>query len=166
VTARYEVIAARREHVEAIARAVRQADCNECWAAGAVTVRTALDLSLDGAALARTWLVDGAPAALGGITGGTEAATIWLITTDLVDRNRRAFLQHSLAEFAAVKDRYELLYNFVDARNRRAIAWLKWLGFTVDPPKPYGPFGKPFYFFYWRQPQASQGDLNHDRLSA
>ena len=38
--------------------------------------------------------------------------------------------------------------NFVDARDRLPVRWLKWLGFELDPePVANGPFGTPFYRF-------------------
>lgn len=148
----YEIIPADPSHIEAIANNVRQADCDECWSAGLVTVRTALEISLEHATLARTWLVDGVPAAMGGITGMRDGATIWLITTELVETHRRAFVVHALAAFQKERAGFDLLYNFVDARNRRAIQWLRWMGFTLDDAKPYGPMGQPFHFFWWRRP--------------
>ncbi len=165
MTARYDIVPAAAEHIEPIAAAIRQADCNECWAAGAMTARDALRMSLDGAALARTWLVDGQPAAMGGISGERESASIWLLTTDLVEQHRRRFLADSRRSLDAVKDDYELLFNFVDVRNRRTIRWLKWLGFTIEEPRPYGPLGMPFHFFYWRRPAAeiNTGE-SHDHL--
>lgn len=41
------------------------------------------------------------------------------------------------------------LENYVDARNLRTIAWLKWLGFTIDEPVPAGIDGEMFHRF-WR----------------
>lgn len=43
--------------------------------------------------------------------------------------------------------RYDQLYNYVDARNLRSIAWLRRLGFSVFPPQPYGVQGLPFHRF-------------------
>lgn len=154
MTAHYDIVPATAEHIDAIAETIRQADCDECWAGGAMTARDALKLSLAGADLALTWSVDGVPAAIGGITGRRESATIWLLTTDLVDVHRRQFLADSRMAFDAAKRDYDLLFNFVDVRNRRAIRWLKWLGFTIEAPQPYGPFGNLFHFFWWRRREA------------
>ena len=39
------------------------------------------------------------------------------------------------------------MFNYVDARHTDAIRWLKWLGFTLHPATPYGPFDLPFHKF-------------------
>lgn len=42
---------------------------------------------------------------------------------------------------------YLTLRNHVDIRNHLAIRWLQWLGFTLDDPIPFGPFGFKFHPF-------------------
>jgi hypothetical protein len=147
----YEVIDAKPEHVDAIARNVRQADIDEVWSAGAITITDGLKLSLENAAVARTWLIDGVPAALGGITKISDGyGIIWLITTDLVERHQRRFLVEARHELARVKDYYRVLFNWVDVRNARAIKWLQRMGFSMSEPRPHGVFRKPFHYFEWR----------------
>jgi hypothetical protein len=143
----YEVIDAKPEHIDAIARNVRQADIDEIWATAAILPRDALLISLARAVHSATWMIDGEPAAMGGVNPG---GLIWLITTDLVNKNRRAFLQESRRQFDAVKPFFDAFYNFVDVRNRRAIRWLRSLGFHMGAPVPYGVFQKPFLPFVWR----------------
>jgi len=145
---RYAVIDAAPEHIPAIAAGCRQADIDEVWNAAALTVTDALRISLKTAALARTWLIDGVPAAIGGVSKvGVGQGVIWLITTDLLDHHQRAFLAESRRELEQVREGYDLLYNFVDARNTRAIRWLQWLNFEMGPEIPYGVFRKPFRYF-------------------
>ena len=44
---------------------------------------------------------------------------------------------------------YDRIYNYVDARNKKAIRWLKFVGFTIDKtPYPVGPDNTPFLFLY------------------
>jgi hypothetical protein len=43
--------------------------------------------------------------------------------------------------------RYDQLFNYVDARNLRSIAWLQHIGFQVFEPQPYGLEGLPFHRF-------------------
>ena len=47
-----------------------------------------------------------------------------------------------------MKDRHLRLTNHVDVRNALAIRWLRWLGFTLDPAAPAGPFGFMFHHFW------------------
>lgn len=44
---------------------------------------------------------------------------------------------------------FNQLENWVDARNLKAIAYIKAIGFTVsENPQPYGKEKRPFHFFY------------------
>ena len=45
-------------------------------------------------------------------------------------------------------ENYSRVFNYVDARNTMVIGWIKWLNFTFEEPKPYGPKKIPFYKFY------------------
>jgi hypothetical protein len=151
VKARYEVVDAKPEHIEPIAERIRQADIDELWAAAAMLPRDALRFSLAGTTISGTWLVDEEPAAIGGIAdyqGGS--GVVWLITTDLVEKHTRGFLEESRRAFARVKPHYDCLFNYVDQRNRRAIRWLQWLGFKMSDPVIYGVFRRPFLPFSWR----------------
>ena len=42
---------------------------------------------------------------------------------------------------------YTWLVNWVDDRNTCAIRWLKWMGFTIHEPEPYGVANLPFRRF-------------------
>lgn len=42
---------------------------------------------------------------------------------------------------------YDQLFNFVDARNLRSIAWLKNSGYNVFPSLPHGLNGERFHRF-------------------
>jgi len=47
---------------------------------------------------------------------------------------------------------YDKLENYVDARNTKAINWLKWLGFQfADETVPYGMLKMPFYKFWLKK---------------
>lgn len=122
------------------------ADREELWAVAAVTPDDAMRIGLRDSDYARTGLFDGVPVAMGGINRGIA----WLVTTDLIENNVRLFLRESRREIEQAMTGYERLSNYVDARNRKAIRWLRWLGFTIDDPAPYGVFGLLFHYF-WRQ---------------
>jgi len=148
----YGVIPATLEHIEPIARTVRQADVDECWAAAMMTIRDALTMSLAGAAIARVGTADGVPGVIYGVTNiGPRNGQIWMIGTTLIDRHQRGFLEHSLTELDDFQQSYDCLWNYVDVRNKRAVRWLKWLGFSFEGPVSYGPMEKPFYYFSWQR---------------
>lgn len=148
----YEVVDALPSHIDPIASRIRQADLEECWAGGALTIRDALAMSLSTASLARTWLVDGVPGAMGGIGSWVPGiGRIWLLTTDLVEGHQKEFLRASFKEFRAARADYEYLSNFVMASNDRAIQWLRHLGFVFGDAQFHGPMCKMFYHFYWQK---------------
>lgn len=74
----------------------------------------------------------------------------WLLGTHHVDRLVRPLLPLSRAVVRHWRSQYPLLINHVSARHHQSIRWLKWLGFTLHPAAPYGPFGNPFHKFEMR----------------
>ena len=72
----------------------------------------------------------------------------WLLATTEMDRPevRKAFLKHCREEFDALVDGYHYCWNYVHARNRTAIRWLKWLGFEFMNDETLVD-GEPFRFF-------------------
>lgn len=46
-----------------------------------------------------------------------------------------------------MQEMFPILENHVDARNIKAIVWLRWLGFDIMSTELHGPFGAKFYFF-------------------
>lgn len=71
----------------------------------------------------------------------------WMVGTDGVARHRRAFMRLCKVYIPRMLECYPRLVNLVDARNSRAIAWLKHAGFTFAPPVAAGLAGEPFYPF-------------------
>jgi len=86
-----------------------------------------------------------APASLLGSVG-----VPWMIGTQEIDSHAKAFLRRNKAYVERMSELYNYLVNFVDARNTRAIGWLKWLGFTILEAQPHGPDGLPFHRFEMR----------------
>lgn len=145
-----EIVRSQPEHLQAME--IRPEDKAEFWAAAKVDPKDALRASLGDA-----WacLVDGEPVAVFGVTppallGG--AAMPWLVGS--VNLNPRLLVKPARAILAGWD--YERLENWVDARNTKAIRWLRWLGFTIHPAEPYGVMGLPFHRFERRMPCATR----------
>lgn len=79
------------------------------------------------------------------------SGTIWLIATDAVLEHQFAFLRRCRPILARMQAVYSTLSNDVAAENLVAIAWLKWLGFKLEDPRPLGPDGTLFHQFEWRR---------------
>lgn len=83
-----------------------------------------------------------APLTLIGVTG-----IPWLMGSVAIERHQRAFLRRNADFIDRWQVEYPILRNFVDARNTTSQRWLRWLGFRIDPPVPYGVSGLPFHPF-------------------
>lgn len=139
------IVPATLAHVDALA--VRPADAAEIRALG-FTVREGLRLSLERAIRADAYVIGDEVAAIGGIGLPSmlgRTATPWLVTGRPVDRHRRTFLRQTRARVALMRREWDLLVNHVHADYAQAIRWLAWLGFEIEPARPFGPLGAPFH---------------------
>ena len=80
-----------------------------------------------------------------------KVGRIWMLghksmTSDYKDV--RAFLRNSPIELEKFHCNYPLLYNYVDARNKTHIKWIKWMGFSIiKKHATFGVEGRTFYEF-------------------
>lgn len=71
----------------------------------------------------------------------------WMLGTDTLALYGRAIVALSREHVRRWGTKYDQLFNYVDARNLRSIAWLRHTGFMVFEPEPYGLQGEPFHRF-------------------
>ena len=78
-----------------------------------------------------------------------SVATVWLLASEGLGKNLTyRFLKHSIGVTDIFQKRYQVLFNFVDARNTLHIKWLKWCGFTIiNKHYNYGYEKRLFYEF-------------------
>lgn len=96
------------------------------------------------------WTPDGEPVGLYGVAavsllGGSGCP--WFLAADRVQDYPRDIVvlgKQSVREWGR---RYDQLFNYVDARNRRSVAWLRRIGFDIFPARPYGAQGRMFHRF-------------------
>lgn len=81
------------------------------------------------------------------VSFATGKAIPWLISTTLIEKHSRDFLRYCRPVFKKMCAGYDFLINYVDDRNVAAKIWLKWLGFTLHEPVPYGAQLLPFRCF-------------------
>jgi hypothetical protein len=145
---RHGVVAATPDHARALAPIMRAEDKAEIWAAAAVGPLEGLEISLAGSFQAWTWLVEGRPACMFGIGCPSLLAGIgtpWFLSSLLLDRHRVPLLKFYRPFLAEMSALFPVLTNWVDARHRTAIRWLAWMGFTLFPAEPHGPFNLPHH---------------------
>lgn len=103
------------------------------------------------ASIAFVGLVKWEPICVFGVSPATalsDHAVPWLLGTAGLERHAIPFLRQAKPLLAMILERHPLLINYVDARNRTAIAWLEWMGARLDPPKPMGALQRPFHRFF------------------
>lgn len=80
-----------------------------------------------------------------------DTSTIWLLAHRDIERYAVRFLKECQRVLALLLAHYGRLENHIDVDNVKTIAWLEWLGFTVDRSKTVqSPMGFPFYHF-WKE---------------
>lgn len=151
--AKAAIVPATWEHVGVVAAAMRAADVAEVWASSRSTPYEALKHGMDTSSLVWTGTIDDEPICIFGVAplsllGGIGVP--WLLGTDAVERHQRIFLRHCRPVVADMLSVYNHLVNFVDERNTVSQRWLRWLGFALDEPEPFGPDGLPFRRFQLR----------------
>lgn len=150
------LVPAELGHVDEIAARAREQDIDELWALSRSTPAEALARGLSSTVDATTAMLGGRPVAMFGaapysILGGM--GTPWMIgTTDLQSWSaQKELLRVAAPAVELMQERFPtLLFNAVDARNKPAQRWLRWLGFQFLEPLTVGPDGLPFIPF-WRK---------------
>lgn len=92
---------------------------------------------------------DGLNVALAGITPlDNDTAIIWMLATHELEKHQMEFLKHTRTFIDEIAGSYQLLFNWVYAKNEVHIKWLRWCGFTfINKHEVFGAQGKPFYTF-------------------
>ena len=137
--------------VELLVDDVRQADIDELIATSGESPELVMYKGLCVSTHAWVGIVDDVPICMFGVAPRsllTGHGHPWMISTNKVDKNARKFARHSHDVIGMMRESYQYLDNWVDARNTRAIRWLKVLGFTIEPTVEYGVESRPFHHFF------------------
>ncbi len=144
----HAIVTAELGHIKPIALTIRDADRDELAALYAQAPEEILTQSFCLSKLCWTGLVDDVPICMFGVVElepGTGRP--WMIGTTLLEKHQIVFLRNCRDMVEAMHLCFDHLENYVDARNKMVITWLKWLGFKFDAPEPLGPLGLPFLRF-------------------
>lgn len=155
-----EIRTACKEDVAKIAANARPADRDELWAAAFSTPTEAMNNGLKNSEEAYTGLIDGEPVCMWGIIRESLIGNVglaWMVATTLADKHAMTFLRRSKPLLLEVMSKYRTVFNFVDVRNKRAINWLKFMGFVIEEPTPYGAMNLPFHRFSLTKREPSAG---------
>jgi hypothetical protein len=77
----------------------------------------------------------------------TGLGTPWMLSSEEVLKYVKILLPKSKIVVDQMLEVCPKLINYVQCENTISIRWLKWLGFTIEEPLPYGVKGKLFHRF-------------------
>ena len=133
---------------------MRESDKAEVWAASHLSPEAALAQSVACSGEALTALVSGEPVCIFGVGIYSLACPVgvpWMLGTNALGCLQMRLARQSKRIIDAWLLRFESLENYVDARQVRSIKYLRWLGFEIEEPQPWGREGLPFHKFHKRR---------------
>lgn len=149
-----EISLATPEDVAELAVSVREPDRKEIWRSSATSPEAALRRALKVSDVVWTGRYDGDLVCMFGVAPVsiiTGVGSPWMVGTDLIEKHARPFLRANKTYIGHMLRKYPTLMNYADTENVVAVRWLEWLGFEMNTPKPYGPFGALFHKFEMRR---------------
>ncbi len=147
----YRIVPTEIDHVGIIASNMRELDRQECIAAIGLDPADALYYSFTGSENVWTILYKDKPIAIFGVARLSllsEVGVPWMLGTDELDQAGWPIIRFSRKIIRGLLEYYSKLENYVDARNKKSIKWLRWCGFIIEPPEPYGAYRLPFHRFH------------------
>ena len=151
-----QVRRSNRNDVDYLKFHLRESDRHEIYASHHMAPADALNMGLNKSILSLT-ILNGKPLAMVGITTDNligNKAVIWMLTSQDLDKIPRRFVRNSKYFLKIFLEFYNYLENYVSIKNESSIRWIKWLGGTVDKPKPYGIEKQLFNHFYFSNYRA------------
>ncbi len=152
MSTRYEIVPATWQLARQLVLVMREADVQEAWAAAHLSPEEAITRSLEASPDPRVGLADGEVTCVFGVGEWSAIGLLgvpWLLTAESMPRHASKLLSGSRAYMDEVRERYTVLTNHVDARNQKAVRWLRWLRFEIEPAEPFGFDNLMFHRFHW-----------------
>jgi len=120
---------------------LRQEDIDECKANANVSPKEALLIGVQHSHLPFTvYNKEHNPVMIMGvIPQGKNLGMIWLLSSPEIKNMPLTFLRNCKTVLDCYNQTFPVLYNYIDARNKLHINWLKWLGFRFI--KVHNKFG-------------------------
>lgn len=134
-----------------IADNMRAIDREEIELSSGLKPLEALQYSLGHSEYCQTMLLDDEPIGMFGVSKNTilsNVGCIWFLGTEEMNKVKKSFVVNSLPYINRLFDYAERLENYVWIENKLSTRWLKWCGFTLDKPAPYGLKKALFIHFY------------------
>ena len=148
------VVETKQEHIDYLIenrKDIRNSDIKEVWAYAHLSIDVALQKSFELSTLCWTGMLKKEPILCFGVApfyDGRNKGSPWLLGTNKMDLVTFFILEYSKKYLIKMLDYFNFLENYVDARNKKSITWLKWCGFVIEEAKPFGADGLPFHKFW------------------
>lgn len=142
------------EMIVTVAENMRQADVDEVTASHGHTPIQALQAGVDVSDFIVAVVIDDEPVAILGLSRCnpiTDTGIPWLLSSENALKHKREFLLQSPKVIEQMLSICPNLFNFVHAENKTSVRWLKWLGFTIEEPKPIGVKKEMFHRFHMKK---------------
>jgi hypothetical protein len=139
------------EMVESIAADMRQADANEVWASNHHTPLESMMKGWEASDFSTVAMCDGEPLVMIGLVKRdvlSGSGVVWMLGANRAMKYKKEFFRQTKPVIDEMLTICPRLCNMVHGKNTSSVQWLKWLGFTIDDPIPYGPDGELFHRFY------------------
>lgn len=95
-------------------------------------------------------------AIFGVVPDGPDKGVIWMVGSDEITQSPFTFARRSRAWVDRLHERYRVLWNLADARNKVHLRWIRWCGFTIQRRiDDHGFERRPFYEFSRTRPERS-----------
>lgn len=147
----YRIVPATLDHVAEILPNLRQIDRIEGEIATGMPAEEALRLSVQLSYEAIAGFADGKLIAIAGVAPVSVMSSVarpWMVGTDELPKHAMRFCRENRKYIKRWLEVFSRLENYVDAENTVAIGWLKWLGFELEKPVPWGDSGHEFIYFH------------------
>lgn len=132
---------------------LKKSDVDEIWASHHKMPYEALVQGMELSVHCLTVLKYEKPTAMFGVVPISDTdrrGVIWMLSTENLLNMRIEFLRCSeffIRLLFKLNQRFDILFNHVDARNTVSIKWLKSIGANVAEAVPYGEEKLPFHYF-------------------
>lgn len=139
-----------QDMIQYVADNMRQQDRDEILASHGYTPINALNEGVEASDFCTAVYINGELIAILGLVITsmiTGHGVPWLLGTDGVVTHSREFLLNSKDVVNELKRKCPNMYNYVHDKNTVSIRWLKWLGFNLEPARPFGVAGEKFIRF-------------------
>jgi len=132
---------------------LRKHDIDEIWASSHLKPVEALTYSFYLSTICLT-VIQGEPVGMFGLVedpADENRAIIWMLGSERLNKVSREVIRDTKYIIDGFLDNYDVLFNHVDARNTKAIRWLRYLGADINDAEPFGKEGLLFHRFTFRR---------------